>query len=98
MMLAAGSIGGVEFHLRVGNCLDSVVSTFDDQLDVSRSEAIYTLKLLADTCTTVRKCVPRVRRQVWEHQALPSGCRRRTAALRYSCCLYMCLQEVVCVH
>lgn len=50
LMLAAGPIGGVEIDLRVRNCLDSVVSAFYNQLDVSRSEAIHTLKLLADSC------------------------------------------------
>lgn len=30
LMLAAGSIGGVGLNLRVGNCLDGVVTAFDD--------------------------------------------------------------------
>jgi hypothetical protein len=50
LLLVAGSIGGVGIDIRVGNCLDSVISALDNQLDVSCSETI-------DTLEYVSKCV-----------------------------------------
>lgn len=46
-MLAAGPIGDVQLDLRVCNCLDSVVATFYDQLDVACSQTINTLVLVS---------------------------------------------------
>lgn len=87
-LVSCGVTHLAHFDSRVSNGFDSVEATFNNEFNVARGQAVYTLrKVLASTRVVRRTSLPQAQRQVWERRALPFGCHPRIVAPQYSCCL-----------